>query len=335
MTMRLALAMDPQHTRHVIDEDAMARLGRACEIAAAQPLREFASAEARRVLGEIDILVTGWGCPHISADVLAAAPRLRLVAHSAGTVKALIDPAAYERGIVVTSAVDANAVPVAEFTLAAIIMANKRVLAFRDHYRADRTRGSSHALMDEPIGNYRRTIGIVGASRIGRRVIALLGSLECDVLLYDPFVGAADSITSGVELVALDALMARSDVVSLHAPSLPATHGMIGARQLALMRDGATFINTARGALVDEAALIAELSSGRISAVIDVTDPEIPPPGSPLFELPNVLLTPHIAGAIGTERGRLGRVVADEVERFVAGDVLQFAVDPRLLERQA
>lgn len=335
MTMRLALAMDPQHTRHVIDEDAMARLGRACEIAAAQPLREFASAEARRVLGEIDILVTGWGCPHISADVLAAAPRLRLVAHSAGTVKALIDPAAYERGIVVTSAVDANAVPVAEFTLAAIIMANKRVLAFRDHYRADRTRGSSHALMDEPIGNYRRTIGIVGASRIGRRVIALLGSLECDVLLYDPFVGAADPVTSGVELVALDALMARSDVVSLHAPSLPATHGMIGARQLALMRDGATFINTARGALVDEAALIAELSSGRISAVIDVTDPEIPPPGSPLFELPNVLLTPHIAGAIGTERGRLGRVVADEVERFVAGDALQFAVDPQLLERQA
>jgi phosphoglycerate dehydrogenase-like enzyme len=189
--------------------------------------------------------------------------------------------------------------------------------------------------MDEAIGNYRRTIGIVGASRIGRKVIALLKGLDCNILLYDPFVTAGDPVVADVELVELDALMGRSDVVSLHAPSLPSTRGMIGARQLELMRDGSTFINTARGALVDEAALIAELQTGRISPVIDVTDPEIPPPNSPLFELPNVLLTPHIAGAVGVERSRLGRLVADEIERFVAGKPLQFAVEARLLERLA
>jgi phosphoglycerate dehydrogenase-like enzyme len=110
---------------------------------------------------------------------------------------------------------------------------------------------------------------------------------------------------------------------------------MIGALQFRAMRDGATFINTARGALVDEAALIAELATGRISAVIDVTDPEIPPADSPLFRLPNVLLTPHMAGAVGSERARLGRLVADEVERFVAGEPLRHAVDARLLERLA
>jgi phosphoglycerate dehydrogenase-like enzyme len=187
--------------------------------------------------------------------------------------------------------------------------------------------------MDEPIGNYRRTIGIIGASRIGRRVIDLLQNLECSVLLCDPFVTAGDGLK--VELVDLDMLMARSDVVSLHAPSLPSTRGMIGSRQLKLMRDGSTFINTSRGALVDEVALIAELKTGRISAVIDVTDPEIAPDGSPLYDLPNVLLTPHIAGAIGTERSRLGRLVADEVERFVSGEPLQFAVAPELLERLA
>jgi phosphoglycerate dehydrogenase-like enzyme len=208
-------------------------------------------------------------------------------------------------------------------------------LEFRDLYRADRARGSSHALMDEPIGNYRRAIGIVGASRIGRKVINLLKGLDCNVLLYDPFVTRDDPIAAGVELVELDVLMARSDVVSLHAPSLPSTRGMIGAKQLKLMRDGATFINTARGALVDEAALIAELQTGRISAVIDVTDPEIPPPDSPLFELPNVLLTPHMAGAVGSERARLGRLVANEIERFIAGEPLQFAVEARLLERLA
>jgi phosphoglycerate dehydrogenase-like enzyme len=279
------------------------------------------------------VLVTGWGCPHISGEVLAAAPRLRLIAHAAGTVTPFIDPAVYERGVVVTNAVDANAIPVAEFTLAAIIMANKQVLRFRDLYRDDHKRSSSHALMDEAIGNYRRTIGIIGASRIGRRVIGLLQNLDCSVLLYDPFVSASEGLDA--DLVDLDALMARSDVVSLHAPSLPSTRGMIGARQFGLMRDGATFINTARGALVDEAAMIAELKSGRISAVIDVTDPEIAPEGSPLYELPNVLLTPHMAGAIGTERSRLGRFVADEVERFVAGRPLQFAIDPATLERQA
>ncbi len=335
MTLRLAFAMDPHKTHRVLDDETMARLARACEIVSAEPLHEFASAGARRVLGDADILVTGWGCPHISAEVLAAAPRLKLVAHAAGTVKSLIDPAAYERGIVVTNAVDANAIPVAEFTLAAIIMANKRMLEFRDLYREDRTRRSSHALMDQPIGNYRRTIGIVGASRIGRRVMGLLRNLDCDVLLYDPFVTAGDPVAASVELVELDALMARSDVVSLHAPSLPATRGMIGARQLKLMRDGATFINTARGALVDEAALVAELATGRISAVVDVTEPEIPPPDSPLFDLPNVLLTPHMAGAVGAERSRLGRLVADEVERFIAGEPLQFAIEPRLLERLA
>lgn len=335
MALRLAYAMDPGQTQRVLDDETMARLGRICDVMSTEPLREFASPAARHILAQVDILVSGWGCPHISADALAAAPNLKLVAHAAGTVKSLIDRVAYERGVVVTNAVDANAVPVAEFTLAAIIMANKHVLAFRDLYRADRQRGSSHALMDEPIGNYRRTIGIVGASRIGRKVIALLRQLDCDVLLYDPFVAVDDPVTASAELVDLDALMARSDVVSLHAPSLPATRGMIGARQLKLMRDGTTFINTARGVLVDEVALIAELQTGRISAVIDVTDPEIPPVDSPLFELPNVLLTPHMAGAVGSERSRLGRLVADEVERFVAGEPLLFAVEPHLLERLA
>ena len=335
MRLPLAFAMDPNKTRHVLDDETLGRLGRMCEIVAAEPLREFSSAQARAVLAETEVLVTGWGCPRISGEVLAAAPKLRLVAHAAGTVKSLIDPVAYERGIAVTNAVEANAVPVAEFTLAAIIMANKQVLRFRDLYRQDHARGSSHALMDEPIGNYRRTIGIIGASRIGRRVIALLQNLDCSVLLHDPFVGAEDPLTEMAELTGLDALMARSDVISLHAPSLPATRGMIGARHFRAMRDGATFINTARGALVDEAALLAELRTGRICAVIDVTDPEIPIAGSAFYDLPNVLLTPHIAGAVGSERSRLGRLVADEVQRFIAGEPLQYAVDPHLLERLA
>jgi phosphoglycerate dehydrogenase-like enzyme len=235
----------------------------------------------------------------------------------------------------VTHAAEANAVPVAEFTLAAILFANKRMFELRDLYRADPSRGSSYELMDTPIGNFRRTVGLVGASRIGRKVAAMLGGFDLDVLLYDPFVAADDPIARQAELVDLDVLMARADVVSVHAPSLPSTRHMIGARQLKLMQDGATFINTARGALVDEAALVAELQTGRIHAVIDVTDPEIPPATSPLFTLPNVFLTPHVAGAIGTERARLGLMVVEEVERFVRGEPMLYEIEPALLERLA
>jgi len=264
----------------------------------------------------------------ISAAVVKAAPRLKLIAHAAGTVKYTLDPAVYAAGITVTHAADANAVPVAEFTLASIIFANKRIFELRDRYRSDPARRSSHALMDEPIGNYHRTIGLVGASRIGRKVAKFLTGFDFTVLLSDPFVQPGDPITEMVQLVDLETLMMRSDVVSLHAPSLPTTRAMIGASQLGLMRDGTTFINTARGALVDEAALIDELQSGRLHAVIDVTDPEIPAVGSPFYHLPNVFLTPHVAGAIGTERLRLGQLAVEEVERFVAGVPLGFAVEP-------
>ena len=335
MRPKIAFAMAADKTKFVFDAQALARLAACGEIVRETPLEEFSSVAARAILADIDILITGWGCPMISAAVVKAAPRLKLIAHAAGTVKYTLDPAVYAAGITVTHAADANAVPVAEFTLASIIFANKRIFELRDRYRSDPARRSSHALMDEPIGNYHRTIGLVGASRIGRKVAKFLTGFDFTVLLSDPFVQPGDPITEMVQLVDLETLMMRSDVVSLHAPSLPTTRAMIGASQLGLMRDGTTFINTARGALVDEAALIDELQSGRLHAVIDVTDPEIPAVGSPFYHLPNVFLTPHVAGAIGTERLRLGQLAVEEVERFVAGVPLEFAVEPALLERLA
>lgn len=335
MRPKLAFAMAADKTRHVFNEGLLERLALSCEIVQQAPLEEFSSPAARAVLAEVEILVTGWGCPMITADVLRLMPQLRVISHSAGTVKFTIDPAVYAAGIRVTHAADANAVPVAEYTLASILFSNKRVFELRDRYRADPGRRSSYALMDEPIGNYQRTIGLVGASRIGRRVAKMLGGFDFTVLVSDPFVLPGDPILANAELVDLDSLMARSDVVSVHAPSLPSTRAMIGAKQFGLMRDGAAFINTARGAVVDEAALIAELQTGRIHAVIDVTDPEIPDATSPLYSLPNVFLTPHVAGAVGTERLRLGQLAIKEVERYVAGERMEFEVEPALLERLA
>lgn len=331
----IAFAMQPARTRHVITPDTLARLERAGRVLSPDPIADFAEGPARAMLGEAEILVTGWGCPRIDRAVLAAAPRLRLIAHAAGTVKGFIDPAVFAAGIAVTHAAQANALPVAEFTLAAIIFAGKRVFRFHDLYVMDRDRRRTIPMQAGDIGNYRRTVGIVGASRIGRLVIGLLRPLDYQVLLYDPMVGSAEAADLGVEPVALDVLMAEADIVSLHAPSLPATRHMIDRGRLALMRDGATLINTARGALVDEAALLEVLESGRIDAVIDVTDPEIPPPESPFYTLPNVFLTPHIAGAVGLERARLGELAADEVIRHIEGRPLQYAIRPQDLEHMA
>lgn len=335
MRPKLAFAFDPLKTRHVLEDDALDRLGRVCEVLSPEPLTSLVTPEALRLLAQAEVLVTGWGCPMLTPDVLRAAPNLKLIAHAAGTVKFTVDPSAYAAGIRVTHAAEANAVPVAEFTLAAILFANKRVFELRDLYRADHTRRSAYRLMDQPVGNFRRTVGLVGASRIGRKVVAMLAGFDFEVLLCDPFVQPGDPIAMQAELVELDALMARSDVVSIHAPSLPSTKAMVGPAQFRLMRDGAAFINTARGALVDEAALVAELQTGRIHAIIDVTDPEIPPADSPLFSLPNVFLTPHVAGAIGTERARLGLMAVEEVERFIRGEPLLYEIEPELLERLA
>ncbi|GHA32227.1 dehydrogenase [Devosia pacifica] len=335
MRPRVSFAMQASKTRHVFDDAALARLDACCEVLSRVPIEDFEAPEAREQLAKTDVLVTGWGCGYIGSDVLRMAPGLKLIAHAAGTVKYMVDPAVYDAGVSVCHAAEANAVPVAEYTLAAIIFANKRVFELRDCYQADHSRKSSWKLMDEPIGNYRRTVGLIGASRIGRRVASMLELLDVDVLLADPFVTQDDPVTKQARLVDLETLLKQSDIVSLHAPALPSTHHMLSRRQFRLMRDGATFINTARGMLVDEDALLDELESGRIHAIIDVTHPEIPDDDSRFYTLPNVFLTPHVAGAAGTERLRLGEMAVAEVERFAKGQPLEYAIEPELLERLA
>ncbi|MFB6629421.1 hydroxyacid dehydrogenase [Streptomyces sp. NPDC056362] len=282
-------------------------------------------------LAGAEILFTCWGAPPLTAEVLDRAPRLRAVVHAAGSVKHHVTDACWERGLRVTSAAAANALPVAEYTLAAILFAGKRVLRSAQRYGELRT---DHAWLEESTtwGNYRRTIGIVGASRIGRRVVDLLRPFDVEILLYDPYV---DVPPPGVELVGLDELCARSTVVSVHAPQLPATYRMIGAAQLAAMPDGATVINTARGSLVDETALLPHLVSGRLHAILDVTDPELPPPDSPLYTLPNVLLTPHVAGSLGNELHRMADQALDEVARYGRGEPFAEEVRASDLTRSA
>ena len=332
---RLAFAYRPQVAENVFSSAHLERLGTLCAIADATPLENFDDERARAVLAGAEILVTGWGCPRLDSDVLALAPRLKLVAHAAGTVKSFIAPEIFEAGIIVCNAASANALPVAEFTLAAILFANKQVLRYRDRYRANRDAVRWEDLSHPSVGNWRKTIGIVGASRIGRRVIELLRPFDLTVLVHDPYLEDTEATALGAQAVGLDDLMRGADVVSIHAPAIDATHHMIDARRLALMRDGATLINTARGSLIDQDALVRELVSARLNAVLDVTTPDTLPATSQLYDLPNVLLTPHIAGALGGERERLGALVVAEIERYVRGIPLAHAIAAETLHLQA
>lgn len=320
---RLSLAMAPDRTQHVLTPQALEKLSRSVDILDTRRICNFHDPAVKDQLARTDILLTGWACPQIGERELALMPQLKLISHAAGTVKYFLSRAVFDRGITVCSAAEANAQPVAEFTLAMILLAGKRAFGFRRIYEKDRDHGNVEHLKSQAIGNLGLTVGIVGASRIGRRVINLLQPFDLDIILFDPFLSADEAQRLGVRLVSLDELMALSDVISLHAPSLPQTRHMIGADTLARMKDSATLINTARGALVDQEALLAELQTGRIDAVIDVTDPEVPPADSPFYSLPNVFLTPHIAGAVGLERARLGDMAIAEIERFCRAEPLQ------------
>lgn len=315
---------------------APADLARLAEIADVEDvvLDEFGSAAARAVLARTEVLLTGWGSPSVTHAVLDGAPRLRAVVHAAGSVKHHLPEEFWDAGVAVSTAAEVNAVPVAEYTVAMIVLANKRVGAMARRYREHRRDEDWNGLFPDA-GNYRRTVGVVGASKIGRRVLRLLAAYDLDVLLADPYVDEADAASLGARLVDLDTLVATSDVVSLHAPALPETEHLVDARRLALMRDGATLVNTARGSLVDTAALTDAVVAGRLHAVLDVTTPEVLPADSPLYDHPHVVLTPHVAGSIGVELHRMGAFAVDEVGRLARGERLAAPVDAASLHRTA
>ena len=280
-------------------------------------LTEFESDVARRVLANVDVLVTGWDTPPLTAATLDAAPRLRHVIHAGGAVEWLFPDGM--RGVTAFDTGAVNAIPVAEYALAMVILANKDAFRARELYR-DRRRHIDREEEFEASGNHERTVGVVGASRTGRALIELLRPFETlRVLVYDPHLGAGEAHGLGVKSVPLPELMRSSDVVTLHPPVLPDTIGMIDEDMLGLLPTGATLINTARGEIVDQAALERALRSQRIKAILDVTDPEPLPAQSSLYDLPNVFLTPHIAGSMGTELRRMGDEVAS-ILTAIAGE---------------
>lgn len=313
------LLMNARTFTDLFDSSRLARLRGLVDLGDPVRLDDLHGSQAADLLARTQIAVTGWGSPVLGPDVLAAAPALRAVVHTGGSVKHHVSAAFWDQGILITSAADANAVPVAEFTLATILLEGKRVASYVEGYRRYREVGGAWRDSIPSAVNFGGTVGIVGLSRVGRRVAELLRPFDLEVLVADPHVSAAEASAFGARLVDLDTMLLASDIVSVHAPALPATHHLLDARRIALLRPHAVVINTARGSLIDTDALVRRCRAGTLRAILDVTDPEPLPPDSELFNTPGVVLSPHIAGAMHAETRRLADSALDEIERLVQG----------------
>jgi phosphoglycerate dehydrogenase-like enzyme len=319
MKPKVLLAVAREFRDQIFPSHTIEKIRATCDLldvpAPADPNAAFLKAH----LGDAQIVVSGWGTAALDASVLASAPSLKLLAHAAGTVKPQVTPAAWDRKIRVTGAAPAIAVGVAEFCLGLIITASKRVFWF-----ADRIRQGHFSRADDIFGKafeiYRQKVGIIGASQVGQRLAELLKPFGCEVLMYDPYWTKDRVASLGARKVeTLDEIFSQCRVVSLNAPVTKETEKMIRGKHFAMLPDGAVFVNTARGILVDQDEMVEQLNRGRFVACLDVTVPEPLPIDHPLRRLPNVILTPHEAGAMAENLVRIGEFITGEIERYIDG----------------
>ena len=298
-------------------------------------LTEEALAARAEETRNVRVLLSTWGMPALTRERIAESfPNLQYLFYGAGSVQGFARPF-LESGVRVFSAWAANAVPVAEYTVSQIVLSGKgcfqAMRRYRDHGRADAIR----FVASQPC-NYRIRVGLLGAGMIGRMVAERLRAYEYEVLVYDPFVADETLAALGARRATLEEIFSTCQIISNHVANLPATVGMIDERLLLSMLPNATFINTGRGAQVDEAALARAMEAcPDRTALLDVTWPEPPEADSELLRLPNVFLTPHIAGSLGREVARMGAYMAEECARVLSGEAARYEVTPAMLETMA
>ena len=285
----------------------------------------------RPILADTEIIVTGWGMMTLDGEFLDAAPRLRAVLYGAGSVRYFVTDEFWDRDILLTSAWASNAVPVIEYTVAAIVFGMKKCLQAAALTREEKAFRQPAGIK----GVYGIKVGIIGAGMVGAGVLEMLKNYEVETYCHDPHLSPERARELGTTPMELAEIFRTCDVVSLHAANIPATKHMIRGDHFRSMKDGAVFINTARGRIIKEDEMVEVLREGRIFAFIDVTDPEPPVAASPLYTLPNVFLTPHLAGPQGWEVHRNAEYVIEELRRYLEGREPRYPVTRDMMEWMA
>ncbi len=331
MKLRALVICPPEHREHVFPPDVLQEIAALADCP--WPVLDPKNwADAGEALGGADVIFSTWGMPKLSEEFLGMCPSLKAVYYAAGSVKGFATDEAWERRVTISSAWAANGVPVAEYSLAAILLSLKRFWHFSREMREGR---ATHSGLSVP-GAYHSKVGLVSLGAVGRATARLLRPFELTLLAHDPFLDPEQAIDLNVGLVPLNQLFRESDVVSLHAPWIPATENMINGGLISSMKQGATLINTSRGAIINEGEMVEVLASRPdLTAILDVTYPEPTPADSPLRSLPNVVLTPHIAGSMQGECARMASWMADELRRYIAGEPLLHSVTRDMLAKMA
>lgn len=287
------------------------------------------------LFSDVDIIFSTWGMPEFTEEEIRNCfPLLKCVFYGAGTVQGFARPF-LNCAVKVFSAWAANAVPVAEMTVAQIILANKGYFLTSRLYHTEGRKSAQNAFKGCR-GNYGETVGIIGAGMIGKLVIQMLKQYNLNVIVYDPFLPDEKADELGVEKCELAELFERAFVVSNHLANNAQTKGMLHYGHFSRMRENAVFINTGRGAQVVEDDLIRVLEERPdLTALLDVTYPEPPVENYPFYTLPNCLLTPHIAGSAGDEVARMGEYMLDECKAYLRGESCRYEVSVKMLETMA
>lgn len=316
--LRAAVCVRAQHRHLVYPPEELVRAAEAAEIL--NPQGELPT----QLWPSVDVILGGWGMPVLDTEFLRRAPKLRAVFYAAGSVRGFMTPEAWARGLTLTTAAQANSETTAEFALSLVLFSLKHGWHFVRNPRV--AWRDAHAHRDIP-GMYGSRVGLVSFGRVARRLADLLRHLPVEVVGWDPVQPAEVLREHGVRACDLPTLFRTSHVVSLHVPWLSETENLVGRELIESMQPGATLVNTSRGAVLDEDALVDVLRlRPELTAVLDVTREEPPAPDSPLYELPNIVLTPHIAGAYGPECQRLGACAVDELVRYAREEKLLHAL---------
>jgi len=284
-------------------------------------------------LNDVEVLFSTWGMPNLSPEQIALLPNLKAVFYAAGSVKGFAGNL-LDRGIVVVSAWRANAIPVAEFACAQILLSCKGYFRNTRECRDQQLRSSSKCFSGR--GVFGEKVGLIGCGMISRHLIGLLKPFSLQVLVHDPYLQDDEAARLGVTKTTLPKIFGDCYVVSNHLPNLPALKGVLNGKLFRSMREGATFINTGRGAQVDEPALIEVLKERPdLTALLDVTYPEPPVEGSPFYMLPNVQLSSHIAGSLNDEVQRMADWMIEDFLNWEAGRPVFNMVTKRMLATMA
>jgi len=282
--------------------------------------RNLNEEELSKLIVDIDGCITSWGSPRFTEKVLSNANRLKIIGHAAGSVKPHVTDEVFKRGIVVVNAASTIAKPVAEFTLAMMLNCLRGIPKYMEAMsRKDWSYREKRNFKTYDLRG--KKVGIIGFGAVARELVALLKPFGVDLLVYDPYADPMQTAASGARRVELKELLASSDVISLHAASTPETRHMLGEKEFRLMKPTAYLINTSRGSLIDENALVKALREKWIAgAALDVFEQEPLESNSPLYDLENVFLTPHVAGGSDERMRQLFGTVVEDFKRFFSGE---------------